>query len=97
MLVLDGARDWRRQRLRGKPTWIVPADSRADALLDEARTRVDPGERKALYEKAAEALLDRGSIIYVYHRRWIIAHTAKLEGFKLLPDGLVRVVGLKLK
>ena len=68
-----------------------------DALLDEARTRVDPGERKALYEKAAEALLDRGSIIYVYHRRWIIAHTAKLEGFKLLPDGLVRVVGLKLK
>ena len=68
-----------------------------DALLDEARTKVDPRERKAVYEKAAEVLLDRGSIIYVYHRRWIIAHTAKLEGFKLLPDGLVRVVGLKLK
>ena len=33
-----------------------------------------------------------GSIIYLYHRLVIIAHTAKLEGYKQLPDGLVRVV-----
>ncbi len=31
------------------------------------------------------------------HRRILIAHTTKLEGYKQMPDGLVRVVGLKLK
>ena len=73
------------------------SNPQVDALLDEARTKVDPAERKAVYEKAAEVLLAEGGIVYLYHRQWIIAHTAKLEGFKLLPDGLVRVVGLKLK
>jgi peptide/nickel transport system substrate-binding protein len=34
--------------------------------------------------------------MYLFHRRWFVAHTAKLQGLKLLPDGLVRVVGLKL-
>ncbi len=36
VLMLDGARDWRRQRLRGTETWHVPADARADAALDRA-------------------------------------------------------------
>ncbi len=36
VLVLDGGRDFRRQRLQGMPTWHVPADSRADAALDRA-------------------------------------------------------------
>ena len=36
VLVLDGGRDFRRDRLRGLPTWHVPADRRADAALDRA-------------------------------------------------------------
>ena len=68
-----------------------------DALLDEARTKEGVAERKPVYEKAAAVLLDQLPIVYLYHRRWIIAHTARLEGLKLLPDGLVRVVGLRLK
>ena len=36
VLVLDGARDWRRARLRGMPTWHVPADGRAERALDAA-------------------------------------------------------------
>ncbi len=36
VLVLDGARDWRRQRLHGMPTWHVPADARAGRALDQA-------------------------------------------------------------
>ena len=31
------------------------------------------------------------------HRKVLIAHTAKLEGYRQMPDGLVRVIGLKLK
>ncbi len=36
VLVLDAGRDFRRARLRGMPTWHVPADARADAALDRA-------------------------------------------------------------
>ena len=54
-------------------------------------------ERKAIYEKVADTYLKEGSIIYLYHRLVIIAHSNKLEGYRQLPDGLVRVVGVKLK
>ena len=46
---------------------------------------------------AAAKLLFEGGILYLYHRLVIIAHTARLEGYKQLPDGLVRVVGARLK
>ena len=69
----------------------------ADKLLGEARTVSDPGKRKAVYEKLTKLLQEEGSILYLYHRRVLIAHTAKLEGYKQMPDGLVRVVGLRLK
>jgi cell division protein ZapE len=36
VLVLGGAHDWRRDRLRGMPTWLVPADARAQRELDAA-------------------------------------------------------------
>ena len=54
-------------------------------------------ERKAIYEKLTKIILEDSPIIYLYHRRVLIAHTAKLEGYTQMPDGLVRVVGLKLK
>lgn len=45
VLMLEGGRDWRRQRLRGKPTWLVPADDRADRALDEAFEGLTDGAR----------------------------------------------------
>ena len=36
VLVLAGARDWRRARLRGMPTWHVPPDARAEQALESA-------------------------------------------------------------
>jgi peptide/nickel transport system substrate-binding protein len=72
------------------------SDPEVDAWLDEARTRGAPAERKAIYEKAAAKLIDEGGIIYLYHRLVIIAHSTRLTGFTQLPDGLVRVKGMKL-
>ena len=43
VLVMDGSRDFRRQRLRGMPTWHVPANSRADQALDEAFSKLTGG------------------------------------------------------
>jgi peptide/nickel transport system substrate-binding protein len=68
-----------------------------DKLLDESRVPSDRAERKAIYEKLTRLLLDNESIIYLYHRRMLIAHTARLEGYRQLPDGMVRVIGLTLK
>jgi peptide/nickel transport system substrate-binding protein len=68
-----------------------------DKLLAEARTYSKPEQRKAIYEKVTKILQEEGSILYLYHRRVLIAHTARLEGYRQMPDGLVRVVGLKLK
>ncbi len=36
LLILDGGRDFRRARMRGLPTWLVPADARAEQALDHA-------------------------------------------------------------
>jgi len=68
-----------------------------DQWVDDARKASKLEERKAIYAKIADKYLKEGSIIYLYHRLVIIAHSAKLEGYTQLPDGLVRVVGVKLK
>ena len=69
----------------------------ADKALDDARLVTDMAQRMALYEKLTKLELDDEAILYLYHRRIIIAHTTRLEGYTQMPDGLVRVVGLKLK
>ena len=68
-----------------------------DAWLDERARRAPFAERKAVYEKIAEKALAEGGIVYLYHRLMIIAHTGKLDGYKQMPDGLIRLTGVKLK
>jgi peptide/nickel transport system substrate-binding protein len=72
-------------------------DKDVDAAHQEARTKSDPAERKKAYEKVAAKFLTEGSIIYLYHTQVLVAHTDKVEGYKQMPDGLVRVIGIKLK
>ena len=72
-------------------------DKDVDQWLDDARKVSELADRKAIYAKVADKFLKEGSIIYLYHRLVIIAHSTKLEGYTQLPDGLVRVVGVKLK
>jgi peptide/nickel transport system substrate-binding protein len=69
----------------------------ADKALDDARLVTDPAQRKAIYERLTKAAQDEEPILYIFHRRILIAHTTRLEGYKQMPDGLVRVTGLKLK
>ena len=69
----------------------------ADKLMEDARLTSNFAERKAIYEKLTRILLNDEPIIYLYHKKLLFAHTRKLEGYRQVPDGLVRVVGLKLK
>jgi peptide/nickel transport system substrate-binding protein len=69
----------------------------ADKLMEEARLTSDLATRKSIYEKLTKILLNDEPIIYLYHKKLLFAHTRKLDGYRPVPDGLVRVVGLKLK
>jgi peptide/nickel transport system substrate-binding protein len=73
------------------------SNAEADKALDEARLVTDMAQRKAIYERLAKAEMEEQALLYIYHRRILIAHTTRLDGYKQMPDGLVRVVGLKLK
>jgi peptide/nickel transport system substrate-binding protein len=69
----------------------------ADKAMEDARLTSDSAQREAIYEKLTKNVLNDVPIIYLYHRKILIAHTTRLEGYRQMPDGLVRVVGLKLK
>jgi peptide/nickel transport system substrate-binding protein len=67
-----------------------------EKLIDESRTSLDATRRIAAYDKIAQQVQKDRPIIYLYHRNWLWAHTAKLTGLRTVPDGMVRVQGLKM-
>jgi peptide/nickel transport system substrate-binding protein len=67
-----------------------------DELLKKVRTQRDPAERKKTYEQIAARVLKERPIIYLYHRNWLWAYNPKLTGVRQIPDGLLRVTGLKM-
>jgi len=67
-----------------------------DELLNQARSLREQAERKKVYEQIAARLLKDRPIIYLYHRNWLWAYTPKLSGVRSVPDGLLRVTGLKM-
>jgi peptide/nickel transport system substrate-binding protein len=84
-------------RTDGPQNYSAWSNPDADKALDDARLVSDTAQRKAIYEKLTKLELDDEAILYIYHRKILIAHTTRLEGYKQMPDGLVRVIGLKLK
>ena len=72
-------------------------DKDVDAWHMEARSKTDPAERKKIYEKITAKFLTEGNMLFLYHPQVLIAYSDRLEDYKPMPDGLVRVVGLKLK
>ena len=67
-----------------------------EKLIDESRTSLDPVRRAAAYDKIAQQVAKDRPIVYLYHRHWLWAHNAKLTGLRTVPDGMVRVQGLKM-
>ncbi len=67
-----------------------------DDLLNRSRTTLDPSERKKIYAELAAIVLKDRPIVYLFHRHWLWAHTTKLSGLRTIPDGLVRVQGLRM-
>jgi peptide/nickel transport system substrate-binding protein len=68
-----------------------------DALLNQSRTVREPAERRKAYDQIAAQVLKERPIVYLYHRNWLWAYNAKLAGVRSVPDGLLRVQGLKMQ
>ena len=67
-----------------------------DDAIEKARVTLDPAQRAKLYEIVAANVAKDRPIIYLFHRHWLWAHNAKLTGLRTVPDGMVRVQGLKM-
>ena len=67
-----------------------------EQLINESRTSLDPAKRALAYDKIAAQVAKDRPVIYLYHRNWLWAHNVKLTGLRTVPDGMVRVQGLKM-
>ena len=67
-----------------------------DDAIEKARITLDPAQRAAAYDKIAAQVARDRPIVYLFHRHWLWAHNAKLSGLRTVPDGMVRVQGLKM-
>jgi peptide/nickel transport system substrate-binding protein len=67
-----------------------------DKLLQLGRDMTDTGARRVVYQQVWEALRRDLPITYLYSPRNIAAMTAKLNGFRPVPDGLIRLQGLEM-
>ena len=67
-----------------------------DRLLDQARLVNDLAERRRLYEQAMEVVRAERPIVYLWHRKNVVAHVAKLTGLAAVPDGILRLQDVRL-
>ena len=67
-----------------------------ESLINQSRTSLEPAQRAAAYDKIAAQVARDRPIVYLFHRHWLWAHNAKLSGLRTVPDGMVRVQGLKM-
>jgi peptide/nickel transport system substrate-binding protein len=68
-----------------------------DRILDEARTITDVSQRNALYAKMWDQVRQDLPILYLWVPKNIVGMTAKLTGYRAVPDGMIRLQGLRLE
>ena len=69
-------------------------DKAVDESLMKARGEADEGKRLALYAEATGILVKALPTIPLYHPNWFFAARKSVTGVVMVPDGLLRVVGL---
>lgn len=68
-----------------------------DRLLDAARTELDIEKRRDLYAQAVRIAFGQDvGRIYLWHRKNVMAHTARLAGYRPISDGMIRLQGMRL-
>ncbi|TSB45756.1 ABC transporter substrate-binding protein [Alkalicoccobacillus porphyridii] len=66
------------------------SNENVDSLLDEAQTEIDQTKRKELYDEISEIVWDDAPYIYLYYDHDYKAMKQGVEGFKHIPDTMIR-------
>jgi peptide/nickel transport system substrate-binding protein len=66
-----------------------------ERLLSEASKVSDVQKRAELYSQAADVWMQDLPVIYIYHHKRFFGLDAGLDGFTPVPDGIIRVKGIK--
>lgn len=72
------------------------ANPKVDALLDQARAVQDVAARRGLYNQIVEQLSKDLPIVYLHNPKNVVGMSARVTGFRPVPDGLIRLQGVGL-
>jgi len=67
-----------------------------DALLDEARVHTDVAKRRELYARVWAQERQDLPLVYLWNPKNIVGMKKGLNGFQQVPDGLIRLAGMKM-
>lgn len=67
-----------------------------DRLMEATRTESDPERRRAIFHQVAALIARDRAVIYLYHPRFLFAHSARVTGFEPLGDGFFLLRGVRL-
>jgi peptide/nickel transport system substrate-binding protein len=71
-------------------------NAEVDKLLDVAAATNEQKDRYAAYEKAAQIYMAERPTLFLYHWNWFWGLSAKVTGFVPVPDGIIRLRGMRL-
>ena len=72
------------------------SNANVDDLLDKARAVTDVPQRRDLYTQMWQQVVQDDPIIYLWIPKNIVGMSAKLQGFRPVPDGMIRLQGLSM-
>jgi peptide/nickel transport system substrate-binding protein len=71
------------------------SNAQMDALLDAARVETDVAKRREIYGKVWDIQRQDMPLVYLYIAKNIVGMKKSLVGFQQVPDGLIRVRGMR--
>ncbi len=80
---------------KGSQNFGKYCNEQAEKLLSDASKVSDVAKRAELYSQAADVWMQDLPVIYIYHHKRFFGLDAGLEGFTPVPDGIIRVKGIK--
>ena len=86
---------WQLLHSRGTFNYGRWSNPEADALLDRARALTDLAQRKALYAQFWTLQRQDLPLLYLWTQKNVVGMKRNLEGFVQVPDGLIRVRGVR--
>ena len=72
------------------------SNASVDKDLDDARLTADLAKRRELYAAMWQPATQDLPILYLWTQKNVVGMSAKVEGFRPVPDGMIRLQGLSL-